>query len=797
MSRPDHDHGRLAVPPVGAGQQPEWPTTPPPHRPLGAADPATAGPYRLEAVLGAGGMGRVYLGRTPAGSAVAVKVVHREYAGDASFRKRFEQEVAAARRVQGLYTVPVVDADLRAEEPWLATAYVPGPSLQHAVAESGPLSADAALGLIARVAEALQSIHAADVIHRDLKPSNIILTGEGPKVIDFGIARAADVTAVTATGMRTGTPAYMAPEYIRGQDVTEAGDVFALGVIASFAATGRLAFGGGSDHSVIYRILEQDPDLDGCPEPLRAIAAHCLEKEPERRPTPAQVIELCRRVDATGVADAHTRTVVSPSGPERVTPGRLKAPGSPSTPGSPDAETRTSPSPRGAGPAAPVPPPPAPAAHDPARGVVPGGPATPPGADTSPTPPGADTSPTPPGADTSPTPPGADTSPTPPGADAPPNPAVPDPVTTPAPGLPVLLSGVGILVLAVVLIAVYLPGSSPDRGPNLPYRSIGPTASLGPTGRSKTAEGLAFSPDGKTLATGNSEGRVRLWNVADRKPRATFTGRDSVGNQGFPTREVTFSPDGKLLAATNMNGWLTMWDVAEHRQIRFLDGVDSGEKVAFSPDGKLFASGSGPGSVFLRDINSRKDEPLAYYNQEAKVTGVAFSPDGRTLASAGDDSGSNLTPKHSVRLWDVAHRDPEPYGQHDPRVTISPVQGVLSLAFSPDGTTLATGSYDRKVRLWDAKTGRQRATLGDSLVASEVNHLAFSPDSKTLAVPSEYGLLLWNVATRKPRAILSTSAEGAANVIQDVAFSRDGRLIAGNDSKHRRVYLWKNPYRAR
>ncbi|GDY57762.1 hypothetical protein SVIO_083850 [Streptomyces violaceusniger] len=162
-------------------------------------------------------MGRVYLGRTPAGSAVAVKVVHREYAGDASFRKRFQQEVAAARRVQGLYTVPVVDADLRAEEPWLATAYVPGPSLQYAVAESGPLSADAALGLIARVAEALQSIHAADVIHRDLKPSNIILTAEGPKVIDFGIARAADVTAVTATGMRTGTPAYMAPEYIRGR----------------------------------------------------------------------------------------------------------------------------------------------------------------------------------------------------------------------------------------------------------------------------------------------------------------------------------------------------------------------------------------------------------------------------------------------------------------------------------------------------------------------------------------------------------------------------------------------------
>ncbi|WP_369249188.1 WD40 repeat domain-containing serine/threonine protein kinase [Streptomyces sp. R41] len=181
--------------------------------------------------------------------------------------------MAAARRVQGLYTVPVVDADLRADEPWLATAYVPGPSLHDAVAECGPLPVDAAVGLIAHVAEALQSIHAADVIHRDLKPSNIILTPEGPKVIDFGIARATDVTSVTRTGMLTGTPAYMAPEYIKGQTVTEAVDVFAFGVVARFAATGRPAFGGGSHHSVTYRILEQAPDLDDCPEPVRTIAA--------------------------------------------------------------------------------------------------------------------------------------------------------------------------------------------------------------------------------------------------------------------------------------------------------------------------------------------------------------------------------------------------------------------------------------------------------------------------------------------------------------------------------------------
>ncbi|MFK4182772.1 serine/threonine-protein kinase [Streptomyces sparsogenes] len=270
----------------GVGGQPQWPTTPPPHRPLGAGDPSAAGPYRLEAVLRAGGMGRVYLGRTPAGSAVAVKVVHREYASDRAFRKRFEQEVAAARRVQGLYTVPVVDADLRADEPWLATAYVPGPSLHDAVAEGGPLPVDAAVGLIARVAEALQSIHAVDVIHRDLKPSNIILTAEGPKVIDFGIARAADVTSVTGTGMLTGTPAYMAPEYIRGQAVTEAVDVFALGVVACFAATGRPAFGGGSHHAVTYRILEQAPDLDDCPEPVRTVVSGPSSAPRRARTTP-------------------------------------------------------------------------------------------------------------------------------------------------------------------------------------------------------------------------------------------------------------------------------------------------------------------------------------------------------------------------------------------------------------------------------------------------------------------------------------------------------------------------------
>jgi phosphate ABC transporter phosphate-binding protein len=266
----------------------------PTARPLGVDDPTEIGDYRVHGVLGDGGMGRVYLCRrlgddTP----VAVKVVRPEYAGDLAFRRRFEQEVATARLVRGQYTVPVLDADPQAEPPWLATAYVSGTSLQHAVQRGGPQRQAAVLFLVAEVAEALRSIHAAGVVHRDLKPSNVILSPDGPKVIDFGIARAVDVTSVTATGVLVGTPAYMAPEYIRGHPVTPAGDVFSLGVLANFAATGRMAFGGGGDMAVPYRILEQRPDLTGCPEPLRGIVVRCLDKDPRRRPTPDEVIRLC------------------------------------------------------------------------------------------------------------------------------------------------------------------------------------------------------------------------------------------------------------------------------------------------------------------------------------------------------------------------------------------------------------------------------------------------------------------------------------------------------------------------
>ncbi|MQY11570.1 Serine/threonine-protein kinase PknD [Streptomyces sp. RB5] len=258
-------------------------------------DPRQIGGYRLAARLGAGGMGRVYLSHTRGGRPVALKVVRPELADDPSFLRRFRREVKAARRVRGAYTAEVVDADPEGTPPWLATLYVPGPSLADAVAAKGPLPVPAVLWLMAGVAEALQVIHAEGIVHRDLKPSNVLLAADGPRVIDFGISLASGITADTATGTAVGTPAYMAPEQAEAGDVTAASDVFALGQTAAFAALGRPLYGDGPSVGVLYRIIHSRPDLTPLPEQLRPLLARCLAAEPADRATPAEIVEWCRR----------------------------------------------------------------------------------------------------------------------------------------------------------------------------------------------------------------------------------------------------------------------------------------------------------------------------------------------------------------------------------------------------------------------------------------------------------------------------------------------------------------------
>lgn len=268
-------------------------------QPLGADDPPMVGGYRLAAVLGTGGMGKVYLSYTPGGRPIALKVIRPEFSQDPEFRRRFEQEVNAAQRVQGLYTAPVIDGDTKGQQPWLATAYVPGPSLAHAVAQHGALPLRSALLLTVGVAEALHVIHGAGIVHRDLKPANVLLAGDGPRVIDFGIARAADATALTGAGVTVGTPHFMAPEQAAAGTVTPATDVFALGQITAFAAIGKPAFGEGSSHAVLYRIVHEDPDLSQLPDVLRPLVTHCLSRDPADRPSLTQIIEQCHELSPT------------------------------------------------------------------------------------------------------------------------------------------------------------------------------------------------------------------------------------------------------------------------------------------------------------------------------------------------------------------------------------------------------------------------------------------------------------------------------------------------------------------
>nr|WP_232295355.1 serine/threonine-protein kinase [Parafrankia sp. EUN1f] len=262
--------------------------------PLTPHDPHSVSRYLLRARIGEGGMGAVYLSYTPGGRPIALKVARPELAADPDFRSRFAKEVAIARRVQGPYTVPVIDADPEALRPWIATAYVAAPSLAVAVVRQGALPSATVLMLIAGVAEALQSIHRSGVIHRDLKPGNVILADDGPRVIDFGVARAIETStaAMTQTGVRIGTPAFMSPEQVRGKQIDAAGDVFALGSTAYYALTGRPPF--GSDAAVFHRIENQQPDWEHCPDNVREVLSRCLAKDPAERPTSTQVIELCR-----------------------------------------------------------------------------------------------------------------------------------------------------------------------------------------------------------------------------------------------------------------------------------------------------------------------------------------------------------------------------------------------------------------------------------------------------------------------------------------------------------------------
>ncbi len=253
-------------------------------------DPREIGPYRLLGQLGSGGMGQVFLGMSAGGRPIAVKIIRTELAEDPEFRGRFRREVAAAQKVSGLFTALVVDADLDSPMPWLATAYVPGPSLTEAVRRHGPLPVRSLLALTAGLAEGLGAIHAAGVVHRDLKPSNVLLAEDGPRVIDFGISEAAEASVAAGANVMIGSPRYMSPEQVLGLDIGAASDMFSLGAVLTFAATGKGPFGTGSNAALMYRLVNSPANLGNVPDELRSLVGRCLAKHPGDRPTAGELL---------------------------------------------------------------------------------------------------------------------------------------------------------------------------------------------------------------------------------------------------------------------------------------------------------------------------------------------------------------------------------------------------------------------------------------------------------------------------------------------------------------------------
>ena len=703
---------------------------------LQADDPARLGEYVLVARLGAGGMGTVYLSHTRAGRPVAIKAIRPKLADDPNFRRRFRHEVAAAGRVHGLYTPSVIDSEIDVAPLWLATAFVQGPTLSAAVSRHGTLPLSSVLLLAAGVAEALQAVHGAGIVHRDLKASNVLLASDGPRVIDFGIAYTVDATALTHTGAAVGTPPFMSPEQALEKNIGPATDVFSLGQLITYAAKGTPAFGEGQAHGVLYRIVHEEPDLTDVPEPLLPLLNRCLAKDPDKRPTPAEVIDMCRAASEDGTLQRTGNWL--PAGINADLTRHRDVP--------PQAPTTHRPEVNGD---API-------------GTGPGaGPAAAPSKKSTPQPPG----PVPPESWERP---GAVA-----GSEAPHALAgTSAPARKPIPRRAALALGAALLAGAggtTAFIGLREDSGADDSRSDArnPRRATSKkltakaTASL--TGHTDEVSSVAFSPDSKTLATTGGDETVRLWNVKTGKVATTLNNRE-----GWFV-PAAFSPDGTTLATGGRDDTACLWSLESGTTtVTFTGHKDSVWSVAFSPDGTTLATGSSDGTVRLWNAETGRTR-VTLTGHKDSVWSVAFSPDGTTLATGGEDK--------TARLWNVRT------GKATATLT-GHTSNVVSVAFNPNGKTMATGSTDGTTRLWNARTGKPTSTLTSPDGA--IHSVAFSPDGRNLAAGSIYGTVrLTNTETGGTTAIL-TQPKFA---IGSVAFSPDGKTMAtGSDDGTARLW---------
>ncbi|MEV5686510.1 serine/threonine-protein kinase [Streptomyces sp. NPDC052164] len=660
-------------------------------------DPRWVGPYRLEGRLGEGGMGSVYLGTSPGGRKVAVKLIKRELASTPEFRQRFAREVEAARRVGGFHTAQVVDADPDAESPWLVTAFIAGPNLHEVVDTDGPLAPDAVLRLGAGLSEGLAAIHACGLVHRDLKPGNVILAEDGPRIIDFGIARAVDASSLTATGTIIGTYAYMSPEQIRADRAGAASDVFSLGSVLAFAATGRGPFDSPTLIEVVQRILDEQPALDGVDGTLRGLLAECLAKDPAARPSVAALPKRFAGGPVPG-APADPRIPGPPSTPPPAAPERTIAlvprpqqrPYVPTAPGD-------SPVPPGYGP-------PAAASTTTRRGpsrrtLLFGGAGATAAAivgtvallrgrgDADGTDQGAE------GADDS-------ASSKPSSSDsASPSPPEPSQQYVPLKGLDTTRA----IAFSTDGKSLCATGSNTVCRWDLTTRKVTPTY-IGSPG---FLQPTLISRD-LTYVVRAEENKIRIWSTATGRALHTFSVPKSKteGEEGWPTG-VAIAHDNNTVAATASTG-LYLWDLSSGTSLGTREDT-AGGPVAFRNDGKMLAAGQP-----LRTLNPA-GTPMSTVKDSEAAQFAAFSPGGQILAY-GDMNGT-------IQVWNTDS------GQ--PVVQLDGVEGLLhTLAFHPGGRLLAAGDQAGKAHVWDTVTGRKTATFA---CPNSVEAVAFSPDGKTLA----------------------------------------------------------------
>jgi serine/threonine protein kinase len=811
---------------------------------LKPGDPNRVGNYRLIGRLGEGGMGQVFLGLSPGGRQVAVKIIHPGYASGKQFRERFAREIEAARRVGGFHTASVVDADPGADPPWMVTAFIHGASLQQAVAQGGPFTLEPVCRLGAGLAEGLAAIHACGLVHRDLKPSNVILADDGPRIIDFGIARAAEASPMTTAGMVVGTYSYMSPEQLLGEVAGPASDVFALGCTLAFASTARVTFGDDSLVTVVYRITSEPPDLTDVTEGhgFRQLVSECLAKNPAGRPGLATILERLTEMGSAAEADP-----AEPAKPTvgRDRPARYRRPAEPAgyrQPAEPAAGYRYPADPAVGGPTPKSVPD---VAAESAPSVVAAAAAShvaaaepPPYPRTPPVQPGSGQAGFPSGGGvgldsgragepSSPEPmyeptqamrtgdrtaPGPDSDRQHTGPDLTRKDQRPAWETGPPaePGGPgrtggrrrtaLIVSGIAVLVISGI-VGVLLSSGNPQASHPMAVQSSAhgtghPSApsSLPPSPAAAPAqpEVSLHDPGGKyvfgdvfssetVLATGDSAGSSYLWNVATGKLIASLKDPNSRG-----VNSIAFNPTSNSYAMADANGNIYLWSTSSNQLTATLsNGSRDDNRVAISPDGSRVAVGSNGGSTYLWDVAGGKANSTStnsFHDPGGKnVYGVAFSPDGNLLA-AGDTDGSTY-------LWNVAT------GQLTATLTDPGSQGLYDVAFSPNGNLLAvsdaaSGTGTGMVYLWDVATGKLVRSL-ESFHNSAFADIAFTPDGRFLAAGDTIGnVSFWNVATGK---YLDTLADPLGKAIIGVAFSPSGNVLVSTDTAGD-AYVWSTKW---